>query len=643
MVINIQDDILKLHALGLLDSLLVDQTTSKHILWASDAYIERGQAYEKEWEITSALITGDNSDVIKTRARKSMEQQTERTRKHGEVFTPVWVCKKMNDHIDEVWFRRKTGFSKTNENGHVFFPKGKTWQQYADNRRMEITCGEAPYLVSRYNPETGEMVPIPQRIGILDRKLRVVSENTTTEEEWFTWAIRALQATYGYEFQGDSLLIGRVNVLMTFEEYLSDRWDRKPTAEEYRTIIRIITWNVWQMDGLKGLVPYAGEEDEQLSLFDTEPNGPSECRIYNWRQRYSFSYLSMKGDARMKFKFLVGNPPYQDEISEGGNKTYATPIYDKFMDAVYEISDRVELIHPARFLFNAGSTPKQWNRKMLSDPNFTVLFYEANSSSVFANTEIKGGVAITYHDKTKEFGAIGTFTPYNELNSIIKKVRPLMDNHTLSEIVVNSYSYHFTDSLHKDYPDVEGALSKGHAFDLKSNVLEKIPQVFSEEKPADGFEYVSIYGRVNGARVFRFIRSEYINNVVNLYKWKVFLPAASGNGGLGEEIASPIVMGPGIGSTETFCSIGSFDTEPEAQNALKYIKGKFFRALLSVLKVTQHITPEKFSYVPLQDFTSASDIDWTKSIPEIDQQLYAKYGLSEEEIAFIESHVKEME
>ena len=349
---------------------------------------------------------------------------------------------------------------------------------------------------------------------------------------------------------------------------------------------------------------------------------------------------------------ITNNPPYQDDIGDSGNKTYATPIYNKFMDCAYAISDKVELIHPARFLFNAGSTPKQWNRDMLNDPHLTVLFYEANSSCVFPNTEIKGGVVVTFHDNKKNYGAIGIFTPYPELNSVLRKVRPIMGNNSLSTIVVNSYSYHFTDALHEDYPNIRyheddygnniGLLSKGHDYDLKSNVLEKLPGIFTEQRPDNGDDYIRIYGRMNNSRVFMFVKSKYINDVVNLRKYKVFLPAASGNGGLGEELASPMVMEPGVGSTETFCSIGSFDAEYEAQNALKYLKGKFARGLLSVLKVTQHITPDKFAYVPLQDFTSSSDIDWSKSIPEIDQQLYAKYGLNDNEIAFIESNVKEM-
>ena len=659
MTVNIQDDILRLHSMGLLDRLLQDKATKGKILWVTDAYSRFGDCYTPGNEIRPQRITGEHSDLIKTRARRAMEQRTARTRQHAEVFTPLWVVKKMNDVADEQWFGRKTGFYQLTEEGKIAFTNNqKHWKLYVDARRLEITCGEAPFLATRYDVETGEALPVEERIGLLDRKLRVVSENAADLAEWKTWALRAVQATYGYELQGDNLLIARVNVLCSVEEHMMHRWKRKPEKAWLEKLCNVVCWNLWQMDGITGCVPVPPQPTEQqLCLFAAEPSYEQEslfgetkeanigCRLFDWRGGHSLSYQALreKGAGLMKFDFIIGNPPYQDDVGDSGNKTYATPIYNKFMDCSYEISDRVELIHPARFLFNAGSTPKQWNRDMLADPHLTVLFYEANSSRVFGNTEIKGGVAVTYHDKTKDYGAIGTFTAYSELNAALKKVRPRMGKNSLSSIVVNSYSYHFTDALHEDYPEIMRLLSKGHAYDLKSNVLEKLPQVFHKDNPNDGFDYIRIFGRISNSRVFMYIRSKYINNVVNLRKYKVFLPAASGNGGLGEELASPIVMEPGVGSTETFCSIGCFETEKEAQNALKYIKCKFARAMLSVLKVTQHITPEKFAYVPLQDFTPASDIDWSKSIPEIDQQLYAKYGLDAAVIEFIETHVKPME
>lgn len=185
-------------------------------------------------------------------------------------------------------------------------------------------------------------------------------------------------------------------------------------------------------------------------------------------------------------------------------------------------------------------------------------------------------------------------------------------------------------------------MSKGHDYDLKSNAFELLLQVFFERKPEDGKAYIRIYGRLEGERVVRWIRKDYVNEPDNLTRWKVFVPAANGSGALGEVLTTPMIGEPMIGSTETFISIGSFATQGEAAACLKYVKTKFARAMLGILKITAHVTPDKWAYVPLQDFTVGSDIDWGVSVAEVDAQLYRKYGLSEEEVAFIESKVKEM-
>lgn len=343
----------------------------------------------------------------------------------------------------------------------------------------------------------------------------------------------------------------------------------------------------------------------------------------------------------MKFDYIIGNPPYQDETL-GDNKGFAPPIYDKFLDASFALADSVELIHPARFLFNAGSTPKAWNVKMLNDPHFKVLFSEQDSSKIFPNTDIKGGVAITYHDNGEDFGAIETFTSYQELNSILLRIRKEHTFCGMNSIIISSYAYHFTEKMHKDFPDAKAKLSEGHAYDLKSNVFDKLPDIFSIDKPDDGYEYIRILGRGDNERTYKYIRRDYVNQVKNLDKYKILLAKANGAGAFGEVLSTPIIAEPAIGSTESFLSIGQFNTSSETESCLKYIKTKFARALLGILKTTQDVTPEKWKYVPLQDFTENSDIDWTKSIPEIDWQLYKKYGLDNEEIAFIESHVKEM-
>ena len=304
-MIRIEDDILHLQRTGLLERLLHDRTTHRNIIWATDAHAGLGAAFERDKEIRAELITGDYSGVIRTRAAKEAGQQNDRTRQHGEVFTPLWVCRKMNDYADEMWFGRAKVFDRSDGlDEAVVFPEGKSWTDYVDSRRMEITCGEAPYLVSRYDVADGEGIPLKERTGILDRKLRIVNEHAKSEKDWVKWAFRAYEATYGYEFQGDNLLIARVNMIMTFEEYLSSRFGRMPTEEEYTRLVRVITWNIWQMDGLTGRIPYsrAAEEHHQMNLFEwlgIEDETPAadrqpDCMIYDWRSKRRVVYNSLK-------------------------------------------------------------------------------------------------------------------------------------------------------------------------------------------------------------------------------------------------------------------------------------------------------------------------------------------------------------
>ena len=651
MIINIGDDILKLRSLKLLNKVLIDKTTKKNILWATDAYKDCGPLYRRDREITQQLITGHNADVIKTRARKAMEQQSERTKQHAEVFTPLWIVQKMNDHADEVWFGCPNVFFQDGiPTERVGFPKEKTWQSYVDSRRLEITCGEAPYLVTRYDVETGEAIPIKQRVGILDRKLRVVTENALSESEWLKWAHRAMEATYGYEFQGDNVLIARVNLLMTFEEHLRARWNRKPTASEYSQAANIIAWNIWQMDGLAGTIPYCkAEESKQLSMFEwleleerirEAADAQPHCQIYNWRAREPLEYLSLQQGRkeRMKFDYIIGNPPYQDETL-GDNATYAPPIYHLFLDEAYKIADHVELIHPARFLFNAGSTPKDWNKKMLSDEHLKVLYYEQDSSKVFSNTDIKGGVAITYRDNTENFGAIETFTAFNELNSIMRKVNTPSDCN-VSNIVYIQNRFNL-EALFADYPSsISGIGSDGRDSRFEKNIFKKVSEVFSNEQTDSS---IKVLGIIDNKRVWRYIDQKYVDKShENLYKYKVLVPTSNGSGAIGEVLSTPLIGSPLIGYTRSFIGIGAFETKDEGEAALKYIKSKFARTMLGILKITQDNNKPTWRYVPLQDFTTNSDIDWSQSVADIDRQLYAKYGLNENEINFIETHVKEM-
>ena len=578
------------------------------------------------------------------------------------MFTPAWICNLMNNHCDEVYFKRKkdlfnvaSGTSWTANEQPIRFVKGRRWQAYIDSRRLEITCGEAPYLVSRYDASTGELIPFARRIGMLDRKFRVLNENAADETEWLKYAYHALQSIYGYEYQGDNLLIARINVLMAFMDAMQEKWQREPTEHELLQAAEIISWNIWQMDGLKGTVPvdalYAKEQ--QLNLFSEfgmpeHEEKVQQCKIMNWRDGHRLTYIDRKRPrgknkeaAEMKFDFVIGNPPYQDE-TVGDQKNYAAPVYHLFLDEAYKVSDKVEMIHPARFLFNAGSTPKAWNEKMLQDDHFKVITYEGDSSKVFSNTDIKGGIAITYRDATQDFGKIGHFIIFDELRSIAKKVEK-QSKRSISELVYAPESYKFTDALHNEHPQVEGMLSEGHKYDFKTNVLEKLDGiVFFDTPPTSDDEWISIIGLVKAKRITKWIKRRYIKEAENFSAYKVFLPEANGSGALGETLSNPLVGKCLEGHTQTFISIGNFVTYSEAENLLKYIKTKFCRVMLGILKITQHNAKATWRKVPLQDFTPSSDIDWSVSIAEIDRQLYKKYNLSEEEIAFIETHVKEM-
>ena len=264
--IDIKEDYLLGLGNGILDKLLLDRTTGENIIWATDDYASMGDAYTFFQHITPELITGEHKNVIQPRVAKSEEERKLRAKKMAEVFTPSWICNNMNNGVDERWFNRKPVFNiVTTEKGKhlwtptaekVEFPEGKTWQEYVSMGVIEITCGEAPFLASRYDTVTGEAITdLSKRIGWLDRKLRIVNENTTTHEDWLYWTKMAYKGTLGFEWQGDNLLLARENLLMSFFDYHEDRFGEEPAIEQVKEIADIISWNIFQMDGLKFVIP----------------------------------------------------------------------------------------------------------------------------------------------------------------------------------------------------------------------------------------------------------------------------------------------------------------------------------------------------------------------------------------------------
>ncbi len=273
-----------------LDSLLFDHTTGKNIIWATDNYEHLGVSYSYHSQILPELITGDYGSIIMPRVHKDKILQINRSKEMAEVFTPSWICNAQNNLIDKAWFEKEGVFNseivlsngtKSWEVNHakICFTNSKTWKDYVKDKRLEISCGEAPYITSRYDSTTGEFIPVSNRIGILDRKLRVVNENTATESEWFKATIEAYKNTYAFEWQGDSLLIAREAMLTTFIENYKKQFNEEPLLKNVQIIADIISWNVWQMDGLKGVIPDSCSDVTEVmeDLFGHKTQNTKEC------------------------------------------------------------------------------------------------------------------------------------------------------------------------------------------------------------------------------------------------------------------------------------------------------------------------------------------------------------------------------
>lgn len=286
------------------EELLKDQTSKSYILWATDDYSYLGDAYGARAPITPEAVTENSQEIISPRVLKTPDRRNSRTKRKAEVFTPSWLCNYQNSVVDDAWFERtgvfntpKIGGWCTNNNRIRFNEKGaKTWKSYVDEPRLEITCGEAPYLVSRYDATTGDFIATQDRIGLLDRKLRVVTENTSGDDQWTEWAERAFQSVYGYEFHGDSLLLARENLLATYIDYSLDALHRMPSTPDLERIASIISWNLWQMDAFTGTIPYLAPlpPSSQDELFDLPiENVGRPCVIMDWRAKETVTYLEL--------------------------------------------------------------------------------------------------------------------------------------------------------------------------------------------------------------------------------------------------------------------------------------------------------------------------------------------------------------
>lgn len=629
--------------------LLKDRSTGKNILWATDDYNDLGIGFAADDEITLPAITGAHGNLIKPRALKSKEEQGARTRNMAEVFTPLWICNKQNNLADNAWFGRENVFNTENgtdwqaTEGKIAFPSEKGadgWIAYIASKRLEITCGEAPYLASRYDTMTGEIVPLEKRIGLLDRKLRVINERTRNlkdreraKKRWLELATLAVRSTYGFEWAGDNILLARENLLFTVADYYAAKFGDALDMEMLEHFAEIISWNIWQMDGLKAVVPnschdYKKErqavspnlflakdfsartlkrsvspcdvdEDErqkcQGCLKDNiELHNGVYCRIKNWSTGKVLQFKDMldgegsEGVMSKDFKFdvVIGNPPYQ--VSDGGNGKSAKPVYHFFVNEIRELSpDLISMIIPSRW-FAGGKGLDDFRSSMLKDKRIETLVDYENFKDVFPGVDLAGGACFFLWKK--KFN--GECTVVNATQTTNVKMQRYLDEF---DILVRS----------------------NKSLEILRKVMEwnksgkNLSSVVSSRKP---FGLPTNYSPLNSGVPCWFIQrigrkfadcNDVDDSMGYLDKWKLLAPKAPIAGQT--DFTKPVgfyyegntkIAKPGECCTESFIILGAFNTEKEVLSYRSYIFTKLVRFLLLQTVVSQDVTKKNFVFVP---------------------------------------------
>lgn len=562
------------------EMLLRDQTTGSRIVWAVDDYAPLGPEFTPQRELTAELRV-----VLRPRAQKQQEQKTRRTRARGEVFTPAWICAAQNDLTDLFW----TG-------------RGQT--EYVDAPRLELACGEAPYLAGWRDAVTGRRIPLSKRTGMLDRKLRAAGVAAQSEEEWMCLALRAVRSVYGFEFQGDSLLLARENLLHTFEEAVRDRLNRAPAEHELLAAAEALSWNLWQMDAVSACPPGRPE---------------SPCRLKNWSTGQTETYQALlQGQGTLRFDAVVGNPPYQRK--DGGNGASASPVYPLFVQQAKALAPRcASLIIPAKW-YSGGKGLDRFRDEMLHDRRISHLVDYTNSLDCFPGVDIAGGAC--YFLWQREYDGTCDFTNFRK-GARQHAVRFLDEFPTLIRYPAAVSIVHKVQALAE--PSLAQRVSSRKPFGLATNV-----------RPGETGELTLRYNGGTGP----FPREEVRKGAEMIGQWKVMLsyltaehagqPDKSGRFRI---LSTMELLAPGTVCTETYLVAGSFDRKREAVHLEQYLRTRFVRFLVGQVAVSQHVTRQCFSLVPEQDFSRA----WT------DRALYEKYGLTHEEIAFVQSLIKPMD
>lgn len=587
----------------LLEILLRDRSTGSNIVWATEDYQDNGEGFGKADCIRIDKITGeDYKYTIRPRSVKSVDQQKLRARKKAEVFTPSWLCNKQNNLVDRSFWGRNEVFNVETKRGwhatkeKIAFPTGKSWKDYVLNPVIEITCGEAPYLVSRYDTTTGERIEPAERIGLIDRKIRVINEHVDSEADWLKWAIKAVEHSYGFELQGDNLLIARENILFSFWEYYYQRFSRYPETKILRKVAEIISWNIWQMDGLKPEAAFPGGAD------------------------------------RVTFGYVVGNPPYQDQGGAGGNND--APIYQHFCKMADRITNSVSSLVIKASWFSAGrdNLLGDFRRSMLTSGKVKRMVVYADSRDIFLNVEIKGGICYYLKDKNAPRSRC-EYTIYKDgkeetLSRDLDDFDILIRDPMLNSIVKQVYSL----SMKEGAEYVDKLISADTPFGIPSNPRTSVKTPFcvyengSEEHDVLLYHIEKLHRKIEYCSV-----AQIRKNVPDIDCDKVFVPCSGGSGN------DRMVLGyPELAPKHSVCSqsylYAKFPSAEEAANFMSYMKTKFFRVLVSAIKITQACPKKTYRFVPVQDFTKS----WA------DEELYDKYGLTASQREYIEQKLDKM-
>lgn len=649
----------------ILDKLLIDKTTGKRIIWATDGYSEYGDKYCDRFEITPGALAGINPVLIQPRAFKALETQQQRTKSKAEVFTPSWIVNKMVNHLDEEWFgcpdvfnieKDQTWETKTEK---IDF-KSKKWKDYVDRPVLEITCGEAPFIVSRYNASTGQIIPVEERIGILDRKLRVVTENTDNEEDWIKWATRAYESVYGYEYQGDNLLIGRINLLMTFVDYYQSVWNKEADKDLLTAITNIITWNFWQMDGLNGTVPLGVPQPvfEQMTLFDiedkTEEKAPL-CKVRKWRARKTIRYKEIetkegKDMGKKKWDIVIGNPPYQEETTEkvGNNRQKPSKsIFQMFQQAADEISEDLSvLIYPGkRWMHRSGKGMKEFGLAQINDPHLAQIDFYPKAQEIFPETGINDGITIVTKNYRKKEGGFR----YNYIIDNSKTSR-ILGNPGDDLIVLNPEDIDIAQSISATVNSLgltylHDRILPRSLFNLESDVVEKNPGKFTLFEKAKNYNpdtmvkaYVNDQSGSKGrTKLFVTDKSHISSHPELINQWQVVAISANPGGQRRDNQLQIIDNNTVFGRAKV--GFGTFQTEEEAKNFFNYCKSYLVK--YSLLLTDENLTSLAKKVPDLDDYSSNNKlVDFSQPL---DEQLFKLFGISEEQEKYIQNLIDNRE